>query len=212
MIGVKRYRFTVDQYHRLGKARIFSPECRVELVNGEIFEMSSIDPWHAGIVDWLADRFVTGLSGRAIVRVQSPTTVERRSEPQPDLMLIEWREDFYRRAHPTPADTRLIVEVASTSLLHDRRRKLPLYARTGVAEVWIVNRRADAVDVFRDPSPGIPGPSRASGTCSNYAAIKSGSSICSSPVAASCSSTASSRSKTASRRRTSPAWCTTRPT
>ena len=153
MIGtVKRYRFTVDQYHRMDRARIFHPDCRVELVNGEIFEMSPIDPWHAGIVDWLVDRFVTGLDGRAIVRAQNPTIVDRHSEPQPDVMLLKRRDDFYRTAHPTPADTLLVVEVANTSLGHDRRRKLPLYARTGVVEVWIVNRRADAVDVFRDPS------------------------------------------------------------
>ena len=154
MIGtVKRYRFTVDQYHRMGKAGVFHPECRVELVNGEIFEMSPIDPWHSGIVDWLNHRFSTGLSGRAIVHPQNPTIVDRRSEPQPDLMLLMPREDFYRTAHPVPADALLVVEVANTSLSHDRRRKLPLYARTGVAEVWIVNRRADAIDVFRDPSP-----------------------------------------------------------
>jgi Uma2 family endonuclease len=153
MIGaVKRYRFTVDQYHRMGKAGIFHPECRVELVNGEIFEMSPIDPWHAGVVNWLAHRFITGLGERAIVPVQNPTLVDLHSEPQPDLMLLKPREDFYRRAHPTPDDTLLVVEVANTSLAHDRRRKLPLYARTGVLEVWIVNRRADAVDVFRDPS------------------------------------------------------------
>jgi len=153
MIGtVKRYRFTVDQYHRMGKAGIFHPDCRVELINGEIFEMSPIDPWHAGIVNWLAHQFITGLRGRAIVPVQNPTTVDRRSEPQPDLMLVARREDFYRTAHPTPEDALLVVEVANTSLGHDRRRKLPLYARTGVPEVWIVNRRADAVDVFREPS------------------------------------------------------------
>ena len=153
MIGVKRYRFTVDQYHRMDKAGIFHPECRVELVNGEIFEMAPIDPWHSGVVNWLNHRFNTGLSGRAIVHVQNPTIVDRRSEPQPDLMLLEPREDFYRTAHPTPRDALLVVEVANTSLSHDRRRKLPLYARTGVAEAWIVNRQADAVDVFRDPSP-----------------------------------------------------------
>ena len=153
MIGtVKRYRFTVDQYHRMGKAGIFHPDCRVELINGEIFEMSPIDPWHSGIVNWLNHRFVTGLSGRAVVHVQNPTIVDRRSEPQPDLMLLAPRDDFYRRAHPTPEDALLVIEVANTSLPHDRRRKLPLYARTGVAEVWIVNRQADAVDVFRDPS------------------------------------------------------------
>ena len=123
MIGVKRYRFTVDQYHRMDKAGIFHPECRVELVNGEIFEMAPIDPWHAGVVNWLNHRFNTGLSGRTIVHVQNPAIVDRRSEPQPDLMLLEPREDFYRTAHPTPGDALLVVEVANTSLPHDRRRK-----------------------------------------------------------------------------------------
>ena len=150
--AVQRYRFTVDQYHQMGEAGIFSPDCRVELIDGEIFEMSPIDPWHAGVVNWLNHRFVTGLGTRAVVHVQNPTIVDRRSEPQPDLMLLTPREDFYRTAHPTPEETLLVVEVAHTSLAHDRRRKLPLYARTGVSEVWIVNRRADAVDVFRGPS------------------------------------------------------------
>jgi len=153
MIGaVKRYRFTVDQYHQMGKVGIFHPDCRVELVNGEIFEMSPIDPWHSGIVMWLTHRFSGGLRGRAIVNVQNPAIVDPRSEPQPDLMLLKPRADFYRRAHPTPEDALLVVEVANTSLGHDLRRKLPLYARTGVTEVWIVNRRADAVDVFRGPT------------------------------------------------------------
>ena len=151
--AVQRYRFTVDQYHQMGDAGILSPDCRVELIDGEIFEMSPIDPWHAGVVNWLNHRFVTGLGGRAVVHVQNPTIVDRRSEPQPDLMLLKPRDDFYRTAHPTPDDALLVVEVAHTSLAHDRRRKLPLYARTGVSEVWIVNRRADAVDVFRGPSP-----------------------------------------------------------
>ncbi len=109
-------------------------------------------PWHSGVVNWLNHRFVTGLGGRAVVHLQNPTIVDRRSEPQPDLMLLEPRQDFYRTAHPTSDDAFLVVEVAHTSLPQDRRRKLPLYARTGVREVWIVNRRADAVDVFRGPS------------------------------------------------------------
>lgn len=72
---------------------------------------------------------------------------------QPDLVLLRPRADFYGTAHPHPEDSLLLVEVADTSLPRDRRLKLPLYARTGVPEVWIVNRRADAVDVFRDPTP-----------------------------------------------------------
>ena len=153
MIGaVKRYRFTVDQYHRMDAAGIFHQDCRVELINGQIFEMSPIDPGHAGIVTWLSQQFVIRLAGRGIVTVQNPTTLDRHSEPQPDVMLIERRDDFYRTSHPIPDDTLLVIEVANTSLQHDLR-KVRLYARRQVAEVWIVNRQADAVDVFRVPTP-----------------------------------------------------------
>jgi len=148
----RRYRFTVDQYHRIAEAGIFDADCRVELVDGVIFEMTPVDPWHAGVVNWLTYRFVTVLGDRAVVHVQNPVGLDPRSEPQPDVMLLNPRADFYRTAHPEPEHTFLLVEVANTSLRHDRRRKLPVYARTGVAEVWIVNRRADAVEVFRVPS------------------------------------------------------------
>ena len=148
----RRYRFTVDQYHRMAEAKIFDAGCRVELVDGVIFEMTPIDPWHAGVVNWLTHRFVAVLGDRAVVHVQNPVDLDPRSEPQPDIMLLSPRADFYRAAHPEPEHTLLLVEVANTSLRHDRGRKLPVYARTGVPEVWIVNRRADAVEVFRVPS------------------------------------------------------------
>ncbi len=147
-----RYRFTVDQYHRMGEVGIFHPERRVELVDGEIYEMTPVDPWHAGVVNWLNHCFATALRDRAVVHVQNPTGLDERSEPQPDVMLLEPRADFYRTAHPTPDETLLLIEVANTSLPHDRGRKLPIYARTGVPEVWIVNRRAESVEVCRGPS------------------------------------------------------------
>jgi Uma2 family endonuclease len=153
-VGLQPYRFTVDQYHRMGEAGIFSPDCRVELIDGEIFEMTPIGPWHAGVVNRLTRAFVTGVGDRAVVHVQNPVGLDRHSEPLPDLMLLRPRPDFYGTAHPTPADAFLVVEVADTSLDRDRGRKLPLYARAGVPEVWIVNRQADAVEVFRDPSGG----------------------------------------------------------
>jgi Uma2 family endonuclease len=151
-VGAERYRFTVDQYHQMAEAGIFHPECRVELIDGEIFEMSPIDPWHSGVVNRLNHRFVTGLGDRAVVHVQNPVGLDARSEPQPDLMLLRPRPDFYGTGHPGPEHAFLLVEVANTSLRHDRGRKLPLYARTGVPEVWIVNRQADAVEIFREPS------------------------------------------------------------
>ena len=151
-VSLQSYRFSVDQYHQMGEAGIFSPDCRVELINGEIFEMSPIDPWHSGVVNRLTHRFVTGVGERAVVHVQNPVGLDSRSEPQPDIMLLKPRPDFYGTAHPGPEHALLLIEVANTSLRHDRRRKLPLYARAGVPEVWIVNRQADAVEVFRGPS------------------------------------------------------------
>jgi Uma2 family endonuclease len=152
-VAVQRYRFTVDQYHRMADAGIFHPDCRVELVDGEIFQMSPIGPWHSGVVNRLTYRFITGLGDRAVVHVQNPTGLDARSEPQPDIMLLKPRADFYGTAHPRPGDTLLLVEVSDTSLAHDRGRKLRLYARTEVPEVWIANRQADALEVFRVPSP-----------------------------------------------------------
>src|SRR5262245_51187676 len=150
----RRYRFTVDQYHRMTEAGIFDLDCRVELVDGVIFEMTPVDPWHSGVVNWLNHRFVTALGDRVVVHVQNPVGLDARSEPQPDVMLLRPRGDFYRAAHPDPAHSLLLIEVANTSLRHDRGRKLPVYARTGVVEVWIINREADVVEVYRAPSGG----------------------------------------------------------
>ena len=88
-----RYRFTVDQYHRMGALGVFEPDCRVELLDGEIFEMTPVDPWHAGVVDWLNERFVRALADRAVVRVQNPIGLDDRSEPQPDLILLRPQRD-----------------------------------------------------------------------------------------------------------------------
>jgi len=151
-VAVERYRFTVDQYHQMAEVGIFSSECRVELIDGEIFEMAPVGPWHSGVVNRLTHRFVIALGDRGVVHVQNPVGLDPRSEPQPDVMLLRARADFYGTAHPGPQHALLLVEVADTSLAHDRGRKLPLYARAGVAEVWIVNRDADAVEVYRSPS------------------------------------------------------------
>ena len=128
-VALQRYRFTVDQHHQMAEAGIFSPDCRVELIDGEIFEMTPIDPWHARVVNRLTHRFVTGLGERAVVHAQNPVGLDARSEPQPDIMLLKPREDFYGTAHPGPEHTSLLVEVANTSLYHDRRRKPPVCMR-----------------------------------------------------------------------------------
>ena len=149
-----RRRFDVDAYYRMAETGILSARDRVELIDGEIIEIAPIGAPHGGKVDRL-NSLVAGLvaDGRVIARVQGPLRLDRRNEPQPDLMLLRPRVDFYESAHPTAADVLLLVEVADSSLAWDRGPKLALYARHGVGEVWIVDLVGRAVEVCRKPGP-----------------------------------------------------------
>lgn len=148
------HRFTVDEYHRMGQAGVFHEDDRVELIRGRIVEMTPIGPEHAGCVDYLAHVLGQGLASRAMVRVQNPVILDRHVEPQPDLALLRPRPDFYRDAHPGPADILLIVEVADSSLQYEREEKLPLYAEAGIPEVWLVNLAGEVIESYREPRGG----------------------------------------------------------
>ena len=144
--------FTVEEYHLMGKTGIIGEDDRVELLEGEIFQMSPVGSRHAACVDRLAYLFFRVLQGQAIVRVQNPLRLSGYSEPQPDLALLKCRSDFYSLAHPGPEDVLLLVEVMESSQDYDREVKLPLYARHGVSEVWLVDLEGQAVEVYRRPS------------------------------------------------------------
>ena len=150
--GLAKHWITADEYERMGEAGIFPPDARLELIEGEIFEMSPIGSPHAACVDALALLFTETARRRFLVRVQNPVRLNDFSEPQPDISLLRWRDDFYRDAHPTPADVSLIVEVADTTLIADRKVKLPLYARAGIAEAWLVNIPEEKIEIYSDPA------------------------------------------------------------
>jgi len=147
-------RFTVDEYHRMGWAGVFHEDDRVELLDGQIVEMSPIGPAHAGCVAALTGLLSRRGGERVVVWVQNPVDLGERSEPQPDIALLSPRPDAYRTAHPRARDILLVIEVADTSREHDRDVKLPLYAEGGVPEVWLVNLTDYAVTVYRDPIGG----------------------------------------------------------
>ena len=153
--AVTRRRFTIDEYHRMGEVGILGGEERLELIAGHIVVREPIGSRHAGTVDRLNRLWTSRLGERAIVRVQNPVVLPHEaSELQPDLMLLAPRADFYVRAHPTPADVLLLIEVADMSLLLDRRVKMPLYARAGIQEAWLCDLTTDRVDVHRDVTAG----------------------------------------------------------
>lgn len=150
-----RRRLDVDAYYRMAEAGILTASDRVELIDGDIIDMVPIGSPHAGLTIRLTKAFARAAAdGEVALAVQTPLRLDRYNEPQPDLMLLRPRQDDYTSAHPSAADVVLLVEVSDTSLAYDRNTKLGLYARFGVPEVWIVDTRGGAVEVFRDAVDG----------------------------------------------------------
>lgn len=147
-----RYRFSVEDYHRMAEAGIFTEDDRVELIEGEVLPMSPIGSRHAACVEKLADSLKQHFNGRAMVRTQNPILLSDHSEPEPDLCVVRPRDDYYASGKPTAADTLLVIEVADATLEYDRQIKLPLYARHGIAEAWLVDLVTNRVEVHRQPT------------------------------------------------------------
>lgn len=148
-----RRSFTVDEFHRMVQAGILTEDDRVELLDGEIVQMTPIGSKHAACVNRLTRLFSGRVGDRAILSVQNPVRLSERSEPQPDFALLRPRPDFYASAHPGPEDVLLIVEVAETSVEVDRQVKAPLYARAGIPELWLIDLAGEGVEVYRRPTP-----------------------------------------------------------
>jgi Uma2 family endonuclease len=141
----------VDDYYRMAEVGILDAEARVELIDGEIIDMAPPGSPHAAAVHFLMEVFARAAAGRANVLAQNPVRLSDFSEPQPDLALLRRRDDFYRERHPRAADVLLIGEVAATSLRFDRKRKLPLYARHGIPEMWLVDLGGQRFVRYRAP-------------------------------------------------------------
>jgi len=151
-LDAKRYRFTRDDYHQMARAGILKPDVRVELIDGEIVEMNPIGRRHRGTVDRLTAIFAPRVGTRAIVRIQSSIALGDHGEPEPDLVLLRYRADFYVESDEAPEDILLVIEVAETSERYDRRTKAPLYARFGIPELWIVDLNRRRITRYLDPT------------------------------------------------------------
>src|SRR5215213_4175153 len=145
-------RWTREEYERLVEEGFFHPEERLELVDGVIYEMTPQSSDHATGIRFI-QRALRSLDGEGLdLRCQLPLALGLDSEPEPDLAVVPGDPEDYRDAHPTTAV--LVVEVADSSLLHDRKRKTSLYARAGIPEYWILNLTRSCLEVFRDPQDG----------------------------------------------------------
>lgn len=148
-----RYRLTVAEYHRLGENGIFDEDFRVELIEGDLIAMPSIGEQHASKTRQLNRLFSLQVGDTAIVDVQNPVALDVHSEPQPDMVLLKPRPDFYASAHPGPEDVLLLIEVSDSTLRYDRDIKVPLYAKAGIPEVWLLDVTGQRLEIYRRPSP-----------------------------------------------------------
>ncbi len=146
------HKFTAEEYQLMGKAGVFHPEARVELINGEIVVMSPIGLKHAVIINRLSRYLFDRIKAdQGIISVQNSFRIPDYSEPQPDIVILRPRDDFYANKFPLPEDVLLIIEVADSSLRYDRTTKLTLYAEHHIPEYWIANLERDIVEIYRQP-------------------------------------------------------------
>ena len=150
-VAVSRRRFTADDYQRMGQAGILSKNDRVELIDGEVVAMTPIGPRHCACVDRATRALVTRAGATAIVRVQGSVRLDLYTEPEPDLVLLRPRADFYASRHPGPDDILLIIEVADSSIEYDRDVKLAVYAQSRVSEYWLADLNANLLFCYSLP-------------------------------------------------------------
>jgi hypothetical protein len=150
---IARKLFSVDEYHRMVDVGILTEDDRVELIEGEILEMSPIGDRHLACTDRATMLLAPRLLGKAIVRIQGSIRLSDNTQPQPDIILLNPRKDFYAKGGAVTKDALLVIEVSETSFRYDRGRKLAIYAKYGVHEVWIEDLNTDTLLIFRDRHP-----------------------------------------------------------
>src|SRR5262249_5895473 len=148
-----RRRFTRAEYYRMAETGILREDDRVELIKGEIIEMSRPGRRHKAFVLNLTQLLIGRLAGRALVNVQSGIVLSDDSEPEPDIAVLRRRDVPYKEREAHTDDVLLLIEVADSSLAYDRSIKLRLYAEAGIAEYWVVDCTAEAVEMYRAPTP-----------------------------------------------------------
>jgi Uma2 family endonuclease len=147
------HHWTREEYERMAAEGYFHPEARVELIEGIVYDMAPQGSFHSTAYRLAEEALRKVLTSGCDVRGQLPLALGESSEPQPDIAVVAGSPRDYTRGHPATA--LLVVEISDSSLLYDRQTKLPLYARHGIQECWIVNLRNDTVEIYREPSDGL---------------------------------------------------------
>lgn len=144
--------FTVKEYYLMYESGVFANGERVELIRGEIIKMAAIGRRHAACVDRCNDVFAYKLGKKVLIRIQNPLALDNTSEPEPDVLLLKRKVDYYESGHPRPADVFLLIEVADSTIDSDRELKIPIYAEDGITEVWLIDINSACIEAYRNPT------------------------------------------------------------
>jgi Uma2 family endonuclease len=144
-------KFTVAQYEKMRDVGIIGDREKIELIEGEIIEMSPIGLKHMAMVMRLTNILPNLIGNNTLISIQNPITLNDYSQPEPDLVLLKYRQDYYETKQPTPADILLLIEVSDSTIKYDREIKLPIYATNDVQEVWLINLNNETIEVYRYP-------------------------------------------------------------
>lgn len=148
-IQIQRHLFTIADYHKMGEIGIL-PERGYELINGEIIKKPPIKSQHAARVNKLNSLLANILNEQIIIHTRNPFIANNLSEPEPDIALLKYRDDFYENELPHGTDIHLIIEVADTTFAYDTKVKLPLYAESGIPEYWVIDLNKKQVHLYWD--------------------------------------------------------------
>jgi Uma2 family endonuclease len=146
-----RHKITVHLLQQMAELGLFQDNQRVELLDGEMFIMSPVGAYHSAVVDRLADLLRDALRPNFLIRVQGPIQLNETTQPQPDIAVLNRREDYYAETLPGPSDVLVVVEVADSTRTFDRTEKLLRYAQANIAEYWIVDVRGKMVEQYTQP-------------------------------------------------------------
>ena len=153
-IQVKKKKLSVQDYHKMAEVGILAPDDCVELINGEIYQMSPIKSLHASHVNRIALLLARLIEDDYHLITQNPIQLDSYSEPEPDLALVKKDEQFYLKQHPKAADTLWVIEVADSSLEYDRTIKGELYAQADIPFYWIINLQDYQIEAYAKPEHG----------------------------------------------------------
>ncbi len=155
-VQVDRRILSVADYHKMIEANILGEDDSVELIYGQLINMSAVNSSHSGRVNRISSFFIRNLSPeKYVICVQNPITLtDENSEPEPDIVITRYREDFYTESHPVPADIHILIEVSNTTLNYDRKVKTKLYAEAKISEYWIINTDKAEIEVYKQAKNG----------------------------------------------------------